>query len=172
MKEISYLDAIQATTDHLQHGGVFLTVAGEDGQTPNTMTIGWGSVGCIWNRPIFTVLVRPQRHTFDMIHKAKEFTVSVPTKKPLKNELVFAGTQSGRDVNKFDGHGLTAVPAQEVSAPIVGECGIHFECKTLLTQDMTPDRMDPSIANNTYKAGDFHTMFFGEIVRCYTTDEE
>ena len=172
MKEISYLDAIQATTDHLQHGGVFLTVAGEDGQAPNTMTIGWGSVGCIWSRPVFTVLVRPQRHTFDMIHKAKEFTVSVPTKNPLKKELAFAGTQSGRDVNKFEGHGLTAIPAQEVSAPIIGECGIHFECKTLLTQDMTPDRMDPSIIDYTYKAGDFHTLFFGEIVRCYTTDEE
>ena len=172
MKEISYLDAIQATTDHLQHGGVFLTVAGEDGQAPNTMPIGWGSVGCIWSRPVFTVLVRPQRHTFDMIHKAKEFTVSVPTKNPLKKELAFAGTQSGRDVNKFEGHGHTAVPAQEVSAPIIGECGIHFECKTLLTQDMTPDRMDPSIIDYTYKAGDFHTLCFGEIVRCSTTDEE
>ena len=172
MKEISYLDAIQATTDHLQHGGVFLTIAGQDGQAPNTMTIGWGSVGCIWSRPVFTVLVRPLRHSYDMILNAKEFTVSVPTKNPLKKELAFAGTQSGRDVNKFEGHGLTAVPAQEVSAPIIGECGIHFECKTLLTQDMTPDRTDPSIIDYTYKAGDFHTLFFGEIVRCYTTDEE
>ena len=39
-------------------------------------------------------------------------------------------------------------------------------------QDMTPDRMDPSLAKGVYGAGDFHTMFFGEILRCYTTDEE
>ena len=172
MKEISYLDAIQATTDHLQHGGVFLTVAGEDGQAPNTMTIGWGSVGCIWSRPVFTVLVRPQRHTFDMIHKAKEFTVSVPTKNPLKKELAFAGTQSGRDVNKFDGHGLTAIPAQEVSAPIVGECGLHFECRTVMNGFMMGDTMDQEIKDRCYPQNDLHELFFGEIVACYATDDE
>ena len=59
-----------------------------------------------------------------------------------------------------------------MSAPIIGECGLHFECRTLLRQDMTPDRMDPSLAKGVYGAGDFHTMFFGEILRCYTTDEE
>ena len=169
MKELNYLDAIRTTTEHLQHGGVFLTVAGE---TPNTMTIGWGSVGCVWGKPVFTVLVRPQRHTYEMIKAAGEFTVSVPTKNALKAELAFAGTKSGRDLNKFDGHGLTAAPAQEVGAPIVAECGLHFECRTLLTQDMTPDRMDPSLAAKVYPAADFHTMFFGEIVRCYTTDED
>ena len=169
MKEISYLEAIQATTDHLQHGGVFLTIGGE---TPNTMTIGWGSVGCVWSRPVFMVLVRPQRHSYEMLKTAGEFTVSVPTKNSLKDALIFAGTKSGRDFNKFDGHGITAAPAQAVSAPIVKECGIHFECRTLLTQDMTADQMDPSIIDYTYKAGDFHTMFFGEIIRCYTTDED
>lgn len=169
MKEISYLNAIETTTEHLQHGGVFLSVGGE---APNTMTIGWGSVGCIWNRPVFMVLVRAQRHTYDLLRAAGEFTVSVPTKNPLKQELAFAGTQSGRDFDKFTGHGISAAPAQLVNAPIVRECGLHFECRTLLTQDMTPDRMDPSIIQYTYRAGDFHTMFFGEILRCYSTDGE
>lgn len=169
MKEISYLNAIETTTEHLQHGGVFLNVGGE---APNTMTIGWGSIGCIWNRPVFMVLVRPQRHTYDLLRAAGEFTVSVPTKNPLKRELAFAGTQSGRDFDKFTGHGISAAPAQLVSAPIVRECGLHFECRTLLTQAMTPDRMDPSIIQYTYRAGDFHTMFFGEILRCYSTDGE
>ena len=169
MKEINYLDAIRTTTEQFHPDGVFLTVAGK---VPNTMTIGWGSIGCIWGKPIFTVLVRPQRYTYELIKAAGEFTVSVPTKNPLKAELNFAGTKSGRDYNKFEGHGLTAVPAQAVSAPIVKECGLHFECRTLLTQDMTPNRMDPSLVNGTYAAGDFHTMFFGEIVRCYTTDED
>ena len=169
MKELNYLDAIRATTEQLGHGGAFLNVAGD---TPNTMTIGWGSVGRVWNKPVFLVMVRPQRHTYEMIKAAGEFTVSVPTKNPLKAELAFAGTKSGRDLNKFEGHGLTAAPAQEVGAPIVQECGLHFECRTLLTQDMTPDRMDPSILNGTYPDRDFHTIFFGEIVRCYTTDED
>ena len=40
----------------------------------------------------------------------------------------------------------------------------------MLIQDMTPDRMDPALIQGTYAAGDYHTMFFGEILRCYTTD--
>ena len=169
MKEINYLDALRTTTEHLSGRGIFLTVGGE---TPNTMTIGWASIGYMWNKPVFTVLVRPQRHTFEMIKKAGSFTVSVPTKNPLKAELTFAGTKSGRDFNKFEGHGLTAVPAQEADAPIIKECGLHFECRILLAQDMTPDRMDPELVNGIYAPRDFHTMFFGEILRCYTTDED
>ena len=169
MKEINYLDALRITNENLAGSGVFLTVGGEK---PNTMTIGWASIGYMWRQPVFTVLVRPQRHSFEMIQAADSFTVSVPTKNALKKELAFAGTKSGRDYDKFDGHGLTAVPAQAVDAPIVKECGLHFECRKLLTQDMTPDRMDPELVNGIYAPGDFHTMFFGEIVRCYTTDED
>lgn len=169
MKEISYLDALKTTVENLSGSGVFLTVKGEKN---NTMTIGWASIGYMWNRPVFTVLVRPQRHTFDMIQKAGEFTVSVPTKNPLKQELIFAGTKSGRDYDKFEGHGLTAVDAQAIETPVIKECGLHFECKTLLIQDMTADQMDPALASGIYASGDFHTMFFGEIVKCYTTDEE
>ena len=121
---------------------------------------------------VVIALGRTQRHSYDLLRRAGEFTVSVPTKNPLRGELLFAGTKSGRDVNKFDGHGITAIPAQAVHAPIVGECGLHFECRTLLTQDMTADQMDPALRDGVYRAGDFHTMFFGEILRCYTTDEE
>lgn len=169
MKEVNYLDALRETTEHLAHGGVFLNVGGD---APNTMTIGWASVGYLWNRPVFTVLVRPQRHSYELLRRAGEFTVSVPTRDPLKRELAFAGTKSGRDLDKFDGHGLTALPAQTVDAPIVGECGLHFECRTLLTQEMTSDHMDPELQKSAYPQEDYHILFFGEILRCYTTDAD
>jgi hypothetical protein len=31
--------------------------------------------------------------------------------------------------------------------------------------------MDSAVARMAYPAADFHTMFYGEIVKCYTTDE-
>lgn len=168
MKEVDYKDVMGETMEKMARGGVFLTVGGEH---PNTMTIGWGWIGHCWNKPVFAVVVRPQRHTYEMLKKAGEFTVSVPTTAPLQKELAFAGTQSGRDVDKFDGHGLTALPAQHVQAPIVGECGLHFECKTLLVQDMTEDQMSAEVVERSYPEKDFHTIFFGEIVACYRTDE-
>lgn len=168
MQEVNYLDIMGEVTDKLSHAGVFLNVGGE---TPNTMTIGWGWIGHCWNKPVFVAVVRPQRHTYDMILREGEFTVSVPTDNPLRKELVFAGTQSGRDFNKFEGHGLTAAPAQKVGAPIVAECGLHIECKTVLVQDMTGDRMDPVMSQRNYPEKDYHTMIFGEIVACYRTDK-
>lgn len=168
MKKISYLEALAETAEHLARGGVFLTVGGEQ---PNTMTIGWAWMGPSWGKQIFVALVRPQRHTYELIKQAGEFTVSVPTKNPLKEQLAFAGTKSGRDVNKFEGHGITAVPAQQVNAPIIGECGLHFECKTVLVQDMTGERMDALMHEKCYPQDDFHIMFFGEIVDCYRTDD-
>ena len=167
MREICLSEAAGLAADALSRGKVFLSVPGE---TPNVMTIGWGSVGWIWKKPVFMVVVRPQRHTYELLQRAGEFTVSIPTKADLSAQLAYAGTASGRDENKFSGHGLTAAPAQKVRAPIVSECGLYFECKTLLTQDMTEDRMAREIADRCYPQKDFHTMFFGEIVACYTTD--
>lgn len=168
MKRISYLEAMAETAERMAHGGVFLTVGGDQ---PNTMTIGWGWMGPSWKKDVFVVVVRPQRHTYEMIKKAGEFTVSVPTVNPMKEQLAFAGTKSGRDVNKFEAHGLTAAPAQKVGAPIIAQCGLHFECKTVLVQDMTGDRMDDGVHQKCYPDDDFHVMFFGEIVDCYRTDD-
>ncbi len=167
MRTINYLDAMSETTERMAKGGVFLTVGGD---VPNTMTIGWGAVGFYWRKPVFTVVVRPQRHTYELLKRAGKFTVSVPTGDPLAAQLAFAGTKSGADVNKFEGHGLTAVPAQVVDAPIVKECGLHFECVVKLTQDMTPDQMEKDVLDACYPARDMHTLFFGEIVACYRTD--
>jgi len=168
MKRVSYLEAMALATERMSNGGAFLSVGGD---RPNTMTIGWGSIGFYWDRPVFIALVRPSRHTFGMLNETRCFTVSVPTADPMRRQLTFAGTVSGRDVNKFEGHGLTSAPAQAVDAPIVRECGLHFECVVRLEQDMTADRMDADVRRAAYPSGDLHRMYFGEIVACYRTDE-
>ena len=168
MKELDYFKQAEQIMERLAHGGVFLTVGGE---RPNTMTIGWGAVSYVWNKPVFLALVRPQRFTHALLEKADSFTVSVPTLHPLREALAYAGSVSGRDENKFDGHGLTAVPALKVPAPIVAECGLHLECKILLRQPMTAAQMDGQLAASVYPAADFHEMYFGQVLACYTTDE-
>lgn len=168
MKQIHWMDGMREAMEHLSGNGVFLNVGGE---APNTMTIGWGWIGFCWKKPVFVAVVRPQRHTCELLKRAGEFTVSIPTKNSLKNELAFAGTKSGRDVDKFDGHGLTAAPAQKVSAPVIAECGLHYECRTLLVQDMAEEGMDAGLAVSVYPNKDYHVMFFGEIVDCYRTDD-
>ena len=163
---MNWMDGFQETMERLSHAGAFLSVAGD---APNTMTIGWAWIGWCWKKPVFAVVVRPQRHTYGLIQRAGEFTVSVPTIHEMNRELAYAGRASGRDEDKFAGHGITAAPARHVGAPIIAECGLHYEMRTLLTQDMTGDRMDAAVIARCYPARDFHTIFFGEILDCYRT---
>lgn len=168
MKDLNYNDVIGIINERLANGGVFLNVAGD---TPNTMTIGWAYMGTSWRKNIFIAMVRPQRHTCELLEKAGEFTVSVPTANPLRAELGFAGTASGRDVNKFEGHGLTAAPARQVNAPVVGECGLHIECRVASRQMLSGGQMDAEIRDRAYPENDYHMLYFGEVVACYSTDD-
>lgn len=145
--------------------GAFLTV--KDGSEVNTMTIAWGSISYIWNKPIFMVAVRYSRHTYKLIENAKEFTVSIPLNNDLKKELAYCGTKSGRDVNKFEECNLTMVEGQKISTPIVGECELHYECKVVYQQAMEPVALDEGIKNHSYSNNDYHVFYFGEILDSY-----
>ncbi len=166
MKKLTLTEAIAPAIEMLMKGRALLTVGGE---TPNTMTIGWGYIGYSWNMPVFCVVVRKQRHTHDLLLKEGEFTVSMSMDEGMKPVFAFAGTESGRNVDKFSGHGMTMEKAEKVNAPIVKECTLHFECKTRLVQEMTEDRMDKEVSARVYPMKDFHTMVFGEIVNIYET---
>ena len=75
MKEVNIADVAPQILKQIEKG-VFLTV--KQGDNTNTMTIGWGMLGRIWNRQIFMVLVRYSRYTYELIEKADSFTVSIP----------------------------------------------------------------------------------------------
>jgi len=159
-------------TEHLENGmkflqtqGAFLTVKSEE--KINTMTIGWGNVGYVWNKPIFTVMVRKSRYTYDFMENSDDFTVSIPLSKDLKNALAICGSKSGRDIDKFKECNLTLEKSKKVNTPIIGECELHYECKIVYKQDMNPELLSKDITENSYKEGDYHTLYYGEIVETY-----
>ena len=164
MRNVEYTQTIAHTTQHLAGSGVFLSVGG---QAPNTMTIGWGSVGYYWGKPVFTAVVRPSRHTHGILLTEREFTISVPKEGELDQALAFCGSASGRDTNKFEGHSISALAGRKVNAPVVAEAFLHYECKVLLMQDMTDERFDQNVLDRWYPDRDLHTVFFGEILSCY-----
>lgn len=148
--------------------GVFLTV--NDGDKMNVMTIGWGNLGFIWKKPIFTALVRYSRYTYELLEKSGEFAVCVPAKNGLKKELAICGTKSGRDLDKFQECRLTPLKAQVVSAPIIKECGLHLECKVIYKQGMDENFLNPNVKDDCYSQGDYHVIYYGEIVACYAQE--
>lgn len=168
MQKVNYLDVISPAVRQLSRGKALLTVGGDK---PNTMTIAWGSIGYCWNRPVFTVYVRPQRHTHDILHEQGKFTVSIMLEDADTDIFRFAGRTSGRDVDKFDGHGITAAPGQSIDCPVIGQCQLHFECVLCQETAMRADTMCADVVAAQYmREPEFHTIYMGEIVDCYRTD--
>lgn len=166
-----------AVFDYAQHilqalkTGVLLTV--KAGETVNTMTIGWGTLGIEWGKPIFTAFVRESRYTKELLDQNPEFTVNIPWEKPVPSTLSFCGSRSGRDTDKIKALNLTLQAPQVVSVPAIEELPLTLECKVLYRRKQDLSAMPGEIQEKFYPqtasaAGqDPHTVYFGEIVAAY-----
>ena len=159
MKEVAFEQYAPQVIQTLPKGA-FLTVshAGRD----NVMTIGWGTVGVIWGQPIFSVLVRPSRFTFDLLEASGEFTVSIPLT-DMSKALGICGSKSGRDLDKFAAAGLQKLPGLKIATPVIGGAGLHYECKVVFKQPMNPQLLEKNLDATCYGSGDYHTIYFGQI---------
>ncbi len=168
MNQLNYMEAAEKVTAKFTRNGGFLTVQTQN--QLNTMTISWWNVGFMWQRPVLTVAVRPTRHTFGLIQKAQDFTVSIPVP-DLPQALSLCGATSGRDQNKFEAAHLATSPAQQTISPIIQVPGVHFECRIVLRTAMDHHQMAQEL-EPFYPQKDYHTLFFGEILACYEISSE
>ncbi|MFO7965175.1 MAG: flavin reductase family protein [Desulfobacterales bacterium] len=121
-------------------------VGSYDGENrPNVMTAAWGGI-CCSKPPCITVSLRKATYTYGNIMARKAYTVSIASEK-YAGQADYFGMASGRDVNKFEKTGLTAVKSEIVDAPYVGEFPLILECSLL----------------HHYEIG-LHTQFIGEIM--------
>lgn len=136
----------------------------------NSMTISWGSVGTIWNKPFFQVAVRPSRYTRKFMESSDYFTLSV-FPEDHRPALSLLGAESGRDGDKIKKSGLSPVASKIAPAPGYNEAELIVECRKMYWQDLDPSHfLDPAIKLN-YPKDDFHRVYFGEIVAVHGTDK-
>ena len=166
---MKYVDSMEVAARAMEQirKGAFLTV--KAGESLNTMTIGWATIGYVWQRPIFMVAVRLSRHTFGIIERAADFTVSIPLA-DMAREIAFCGTKSGRDCDKFKECNLETQAGQKVLSPIIKTPGLHYECRIVFKIAMDPRSLDAACDSTLYPKKDYHTLYFGEIQACYETN--
>ena len=112
---------------------------------PNIMAAAWGGL-CCSQPPCLAVSLRRATWTHRALLERQAFTVSLPGRS-LVGQTDFAGLVSGRNEDKFDALGLTALPGEHVDAPYVGECPVVLEL----------------LLRHTLELGS-HTQFVGEIM--------
>ena len=113
---------------------VLVTMAGKP---PNILTAALMHVFS-FDPFLIGIGVAPKRFSFGLLQSAKDFVVNIPTRNIL-DQVLYCGTHSGRDVDKFEKTRLNEVPAQEVEAPLIAECPVNYECQITQTIE-TGDR--------------------------------
>jgi len=161
-KRIGIYDAVGETMAGLGDGGLFLGT----GTQGNPMTIGWATIGLVWGRPVMTVLVRPSRYSFSLLEALPEFTVNVPAADHGK-ALAICGSKSGRDMDKIATCGFSLGSSESISVPYIRECPVHYECRVILKSNVVNADLDPDIIPEYYASGDFHRVYYGEILGLY-----
>ncbi|MDR1299016.1 MAG: flavin reductase family protein, partial [Oscillospiraceae bacterium] len=119
---------------------------------PNGVTLAWS--GIVSSGPAsIGISVRPGRYSYKNLMERSAFTVNFAPERYLA-EMDYFGLASGRDVNKFEKTGLTAVRGDAVDAPYIKEFPVNVECEVTHTLELGA-----------------HTLFIGEI-RGVKADEE
>ena len=148
-----------------------------NGDKFNSMVIGWGHLGRLWNLPTFAVYVREGRYTKGQLDKTGEFTISVPEGAPDAEINRVCGSLSGRNIDKEKEAKLTLVEGSQVKVPGVKEYPITLECKVLYKQEQVLAEIPEDLRTTFYPQDvdgthpmanrDAHTMYVGQIVDAY-----
>ncbi len=169
VSENPWSNNVELLEQALSSNGAFLIARDQDNKA-NPMTIGWAQVGRVWSIPVLTVFVRRSRYSYSCVARSKDFSVSVPHAGKLKDALLFCGTKSGRDTDKAEACNLTYIKARKIDTPVIEECGLHYECRTVVRKQLeAEDFCSDFVLEKHYPDNNHHLVVIGEIVASYAT---
>lgn len=150
-------------------GNDWMLITADQGERHNTMTASWGGVGILWNKPVATIYVRPQRYTYEFLEQTDRLTLSFFSEEHRK-ALAFCGSHSGRNCDKAAECGLTPIKLDGSTA--FGEARLVFTCRKLYFSDIDPAHLlDPALDSQNYPEKDYHRMYICEITGTYRKEE-
>ena len=127
----------------------------------NTMTVSWGSLGTLWNKPIATVYIKPCRYTYKYLEREDYFTVSFYDEK-YREDLMTLGTKSKRDTDKL---ALTKLTPDYLEKGITfKEAKCTLVLKKIYYDDLKPDRIPKEYIERYYIEEAPHRLYIGEVI--------
>lgn len=106
---------------------VIMATVGELNGESNIITIAW--TGIINSNPPMTYIsVKPERYSYDMLIREKNFCINLVTK-----ELAFAadycGVKSGENTDKWSDMKLEKAPSKIIKSPNIKQSPLSLECE-------------------------------------------
>ncbi len=124
MKELPLSDVYQL----LEPGPVVLLTTAQSGRS-NVMTMSWHMM-VDFVPPLVACVVSSADYSFTALLAERECVIAIPSVE-LAPIVVKVGNSSGRSIDKFRKLGLTTLPAELISPPLVAECFANFECRVV-----------------------------------------
>lgn len=124
----------------------------------NAMTVSWGEAGVLWNKPIFTVFIRPTRYTYGLSEKTDLATLSFFPQE-YKKALSYFGRVSGRDENKLE----KLSHRTENGILTFDNAKLTLVGKKLYYTDIDPCNFVDSTLESNYD-NDYHRVYVYEII--------
>jgi flavin reductase (DIM6/NTAB) family NADH-FMN oxidoreductase RutF len=136
----------------------------------NSMTASGGGWGLLFMRPSAWCILRADRYTLEIIQKEQTYTMSYFPDE-YKKQVLFLGSESGRDSEKMKEVELTSVqtPFGNISFK---EARLVMECKLTALTTATPDdfftQETKDYINEAYQeANVYRKLVFGEITHVW-----
>lgn len=120
---------------------------------PNIIPLGW-FMQTSFEPPMCAISVGHTRYSHELIEQTGEFVAAFPPE-GYEDDVLFCGTRSGRDVDKFAETSFTPQEARMVEPPLMAEALANLECRV----------------DGMLDTGD-HTIFSGEIVAAHVADAD
>lgn len=131
----------------------------------NTMTIGWGTYGCLWSKEVYIVFVKPCRYTYEFMEKNEYFTVTY-FDDCYKKEIMYLGSHSGRDENKVEKVGFHPIDIDGVAVGF-NEAKKTLVLKKIFWQDLDKTNMPKEVIDKYYNIEEPHRVYVGEVVSIF-----
>lgn len=144
--------------------------AGRSGDL-NTMTISWGSLGELWNKPVVTVYVSRDRYTHEFMEREDRFTVAFFPEQ-YRPALNYLGTCSGRDSDKIAESGLT-LELLASGQPSFAEADMVIEARKIYGAPFSAEGFGdvPAVFYASRGIG-IHSVYIGEIEHVWVRGRE
>lgn len=116
----------------LNHGPVTLVTSAHGGAR-NVMAAAW-AMPLDFDPPKVAVVIDANAYTRGLVEASGEFALNLPCR-ALAEQVLRAGSASGRDLDKFAHAGLEPFAAARIGAPLVAGCVAWLECRVLPRPD-------------------------------------
>jgi flavin reductase (DIM6/NTAB) family NADH-FMN oxidoreductase RutF len=110
----------------LEPGPIVLVSSAYKGER-NIMTMGWHTV-MEFTPSLVGCIIAGGNHSYELVSRSGECVINVP-EVHLATTVAKIGNCSGAEVDKFARFKLTALPAEQVRAPLIAECYANLECR-------------------------------------------